>query len=260
MIDILTLVVFLALIDTGLLLEFVLPAGSGQGRLLVLGLGRHDWGAIHFWLSVATVVLVVVHVVLHWNWIYATVRKHAAGSRPANANGSGRRIAGGVTGALMLLLTLGVVALMGATRVENDGNSGGGHRHGRSGQISDRVGEPTGQTEVALLTEDQPARAEATGSRGGGWAGGRRQGSRSGGSETHSDEPLGSLRGSMTFTEVARSTGLSVQTVVAAADLPTETSPDARVGRTLRDHESDMELFRAALAALVDVEQAQAQP
>ena len=30
---------------------------------------RHEWGAIHFYLALVFVVLMVVHIVLHWNWI-----------------------------------------------------------------------------------------------------------------------------------------------------------------------------------------------
>ena len=56
----------------------------------------------------------------------------------------------------------------------------------------------------------------------------------------------------MTFAEVAEVAGMSVEIVVAAANLPPETSPDARVGRSLRNHDLDMEQFRTALAALVD--------
>jgi len=251
-IDVLTLVVFLGLIDTGLLLEFVLPPGAGQGRALLLGISRHDWGTIHFWLSVATVVLVVVHVVLHWNWIYTTVRKHALGAPRPASGGSGRWLAGGVTGALMLCLTLGVVGLLGALEVDGDRESPGRQRHGRAGQA-------THSTEEAAGTPDETARQPARSSRGETGRGQRGRGAdagedghRSRGAGEPHDERGESLRGSMTFAQVARSTGLSVETVVAAADLPPETSPDARVGRTLRDHESDMEQLRTALAELVE--------
>lgn len=37
-------------------------------------LGRHDWGAVHFWLAVGFIVLMVVHLVLHWTWIKSYVK------------------------------------------------------------------------------------------------------------------------------------------------------------------------------------------
>jgi hypothetical protein len=70
--------------------------------------------------------------------------------------------------------------------------------------------------------------------------------------ESHPGEEDVSLRGSMTLAEVAEVTGVSVEIVIATAGLPPETSPDARVGRTLRDHGSDMDQLRAALASLAD--------
>jgi hypothetical protein len=74
----------LCLMGTGMVLKRVLPPGSGGGggygqgfrggRGPVearewLGMGRHDWGDVHFKLSVVFVVLILVHIVLHWNWI-----------------------------------------------------------------------------------------------------------------------------------------------------------------------------------------------
>jgi hypothetical protein len=37
-----------------------------------LGYGRHDYGRVHFYLALATVALVLVHVCLHWSWVCAT--------------------------------------------------------------------------------------------------------------------------------------------------------------------------------------------
>jgi hypothetical protein len=30
---------------------------------------RHEWGDIHFYLSALFVILMVVHIILHWTWI-----------------------------------------------------------------------------------------------------------------------------------------------------------------------------------------------
>ncbi len=80
-IDCISFVVLLALIVTGLIIKYVLPPGTGgQGRLLHGGAGRqhlrtlfsmsrHQWGDIHFYLAVCFIVLMVVHVVLHWSWV-----------------------------------------------------------------------------------------------------------------------------------------------------------------------------------------------
>ena len=77
-----SLVVFMALLTTGLIMKFILPAGSGRLEMLLRGgrgahrtidvfmnLTRHEWGDIHFYLALTFLVLLVVHLILHWDWI-----------------------------------------------------------------------------------------------------------------------------------------------------------------------------------------------
>ena len=58
------------LTGTGLLLAYRLPHGGGHtGRILFLGYGRHEWGEIHTWFAYVAVFLVVVHLLLNWQWL-----------------------------------------------------------------------------------------------------------------------------------------------------------------------------------------------
>ncbi|MGC9328586.1 MAG: DUF4405 domain-containing protein, partial [Candidatus Hinthialibacter sp.] len=60
------------LIATGLLMEFVLLPGSRGGHgLSMLGWSRHDWGNLHFYLSLGFMAVMLLHVILHWAWIRA---------------------------------------------------------------------------------------------------------------------------------------------------------------------------------------------
>lgn len=70
---------FCGMTGTGLVLVFKLPPGSrgGIGGVL-LGLSRHDWGAIHFWISNLFIALVCIHLFMNWRWL----AKIAAGKRP----------------------------------------------------------------------------------------------------------------------------------------------------------------------------------
>lgn len=99
------------LISTGFILRFALPPGSGgmEGRgsgwramekpvLYLWGYTRHEWGDIHFWIAVALMALLSLHLFLHWAWIVAVVRG-------TPREGSGRRVA------LGLMALLGLVAL-----------------------------------------------------------------------------------------------------------------------------------------------------
>jgi len=82
---VLDLVSFLGLLGlaiTGFVMRYVLPPGTGgTGRSLHGGTGRgvqaqelwsmtrHEWGSIHFYLAAVFVVLMVIHIILHWSWI-----------------------------------------------------------------------------------------------------------------------------------------------------------------------------------------------
>ena len=73
-IDLFTFIVLFAKIWTGLLVHYVLLPGQGRGHALELwGLNRHEYGVIHFYLAIAMVALVVIHVWLHWSWLCNTI-------------------------------------------------------------------------------------------------------------------------------------------------------------------------------------------
>ncbi|MCB1068910.1 MAG: DUF4405 domain-containing protein [Verrucomicrobia bacterium] len=58
---------------TGLLIAFRLPPGSRGGRgLSILGWSRHDWGDLHRWFSYGFLALIVIHMLLHWRWLWTT--------------------------------------------------------------------------------------------------------------------------------------------------------------------------------------------
>jgi len=44
--------------------------GGGGGELTIWTISKHTWIDIHDWLAVALVVLVIIHVILHWKWIF----------------------------------------------------------------------------------------------------------------------------------------------------------------------------------------------
>jgi len=86
LIDVVNFAVLIFLALTGFILKTILPPGTGgigreitggRGREEVkelLSLARHDWGDIHFYLAAAFLVLMVVHIVMHWGWIKRYVK------------------------------------------------------------------------------------------------------------------------------------------------------------------------------------------
>ena len=80
--DSVSFIILLSLTFTGYVIRYVLPPGTGGlGRALHDGGGRgvnikelwsmtrHEWGSIHFHLAVVFVVLMIVHIIMHWSWV-----------------------------------------------------------------------------------------------------------------------------------------------------------------------------------------------
>jgi len=43
--------------------------GLGIGNLTFWDISKHTWTDIHDWVAVALIVIVILHIVLHWKWI-----------------------------------------------------------------------------------------------------------------------------------------------------------------------------------------------
>lgn len=104
-VDAIGAILMVAMAATGYILRFPLPPGTNKS-LSLWGLTRHQWGQIHFWFSLALLVLVVVHVCLHWQWIVVSVKRRYWGiaTPPKSSLGSGL---------LTLLLVVVAFALFG---------------------------------------------------------------------------------------------------------------------------------------------------
>jgi hypothetical protein len=102
-IDTIAFIGFVLLTTTGVLMRYVLPPGSGRFKA-IWGLDRHEWGSIHFWISIVFLGILAIHLVLHWRWIVTVIT-----GRPRE--GSGLRAGLGVVG-LVGLLALSVAPLL----------------------------------------------------------------------------------------------------------------------------------------------------
>lgn len=96
LVDVVAFVGFLFLTSTGILLRYLLPPGSGRWTD-VWGMTRHEWGDVHFWVSLAFFGVLSLHLLLHWRTALALVR----GRRH---EGSNWRVILGVVGLLAALL------------------------------------------------------------------------------------------------------------------------------------------------------------
>lgn len=98
--DMLAAFALMAMIATGYILRFPLPPTTNRTHEL-WGMSRHEWGTVHSWVSLAFLAVLFVHVVLHWEWIFATVRRRFTSSK---AQPNQKLRAGIVTLALLAML------------------------------------------------------------------------------------------------------------------------------------------------------------
>ena len=104
LIDGLTLVVFVGLAWTGILIHYILPPRYGRGagaEMLLWGWDLHDYGQVHFYLALSALALVLLHVWLHWAWVCNTIANLLGLSKASYA----RRLLYGLI--FLLLLTGG---------------------------------------------------------------------------------------------------------------------------------------------------------
>jgi hypothetical protein len=71
-VNLVSFIILLVLSTSGIIIA--LPHEHGPGAKNVLGLGRGQWGDLHLWLGIAFVVLMLVHLVLHWEWVKCYVK------------------------------------------------------------------------------------------------------------------------------------------------------------------------------------------
>lgn len=77
LVDTLLFLCIVGIVFIGFLMGFVLPKGPAapESAKYFLGLHRHQWGNIHFYLSIAFSALVVIHLIFSWKWIKSKSRQ-----------------------------------------------------------------------------------------------------------------------------------------------------------------------------------------
>lgn len=70
-IDFISFISMAVLLLTGFLLHLRLPHGSHSAT--VLGLDRHQWSEVHFWVAIIFTAGIIVHMVLHIPWIKSVI-------------------------------------------------------------------------------------------------------------------------------------------------------------------------------------------
>ena len=75
-VDVILFFCMITLTFTGLVMRFGYPRKVrfvGEG--LVLGVDKHFWRDVHDWAAYVMILMVIIHLVLHWKWIVTMTKK-----------------------------------------------------------------------------------------------------------------------------------------------------------------------------------------
>ena len=72
-VDVSMYIVLSSIAILGLLMEFVISSGQSANKYF-LGIHRHDWGELHFFLGLLFLVLLSVHIYFNWPFILQSTR------------------------------------------------------------------------------------------------------------------------------------------------------------------------------------------
>jgi hypothetical protein len=101
LIDLIAAALMIGMLATGYILRFPLPPGSNKD-LTLWGLTRHQWGDIHFRISLGLIAVILLHLCLHWQWVAISVKRKLSRTRAT----PGSALVSGLTTFLVLVAVL----------------------------------------------------------------------------------------------------------------------------------------------------------
>ncbi len=218
-IDALGFIAFILLTTTGLLMHFILPPGSGH-FIGLWGMDRHEWGRIHYWISISFLAILVLHLILHWRWIVSVIK-----GQPTEE--SGYRMLLGLV-ALIALLVLAFSPFFAEVQPTGDEPPHKMQAPRDSASVIERVVAPDSSAQEKKVTGEEPKYKNK---------------------ETRQEENE-SIVGSMTLRDLEAQTGIPYQSVLKELGLSTDISPDERLGRLSKQNGFDMTRVREAVEEL----------
>jgi Domain of unknown function (DUF4405)/Planctomycete cytochrome C len=82
LIDLIAAGLMIGMIATGYILHFPLPPRSNK-YLTLWTLTRHQWGEVHFWISLALLGVILLHLCLHWQWLVVSLKRRFRPAKPS---------------------------------------------------------------------------------------------------------------------------------------------------------------------------------
>ena len=74
-VDFLAFLSFIVISFTGIVLYFIFPSGTrSRGSIEFLGMIKNEWISIHDCFALIFVILIIIHLIMHWVWIKHTTK------------------------------------------------------------------------------------------------------------------------------------------------------------------------------------------
>jgi len=104
LLDTLLLIVFCTLMAVAVIVRFVFPPGPDAAGWQLWGYGYHAWCTFQFGLVAALALGILIHLMLHWNWVCSIAVTQFTRSKRVKIDDGTQTIVG--VGLLIVLLNL----------------------------------------------------------------------------------------------------------------------------------------------------------
>ena len=227
LIDVVLVLLLMAMSGLGLLIKYVLVPGfkrnvlyGSEVELYFMGLDRHQWGTVHLWVGFAFLLLILIHVILHWKMIGCIFRRMVV-NRVA-------RIAL-VVSLVLLMLLLGLAPLFLKPRIVHNSVQHSQHRN-----IKTEPGIITESTFKVQLNHET-----------------KRHAGRNKTHSTHKTLHEWGSTGTMTLAEVAAKYDIPVEKLAKALGVPSAMSTQ-KIGRLKRAYGFETETLKNEIIQILN--------
>ena len=228
-IDGIMLILLTMMAGMGFLIKYVLVPGFKRNalygsdvELYFWGLDRHQWGSVHLYISLAFLVLIILHIILHWKMIVCIFRKMIRGK----AARTGIAVCIGVISLFFAIAPLLVSPDIAPLQTRNAHNRNARHFWNDTlTRVQDSLPVVIGTPPEESLHENHPGHYRE-----------------------HSFSNL-EIYGSMTLDEVCGRYSVSVNELTRAMDIPANKSAE-RIGRLKRRYGFEMDELKNAIVEI----------